>query len=47
MVYTFCTNIFIKNTNLWHGQRRAGRLDTNIGSILYKNFILVSRRSFI
>jgi len=26
MIYTFCTNIFIKNTNLWFGQRRAGQL---------------------
>jgi len=26
MVYIFCTGIFIKNTNLWPGQRRAGRL---------------------
>jgi len=26
MVYTFCANIFIKNTNIWPGQRRAGQL---------------------
>lgn len=28
MVYTFCTYIFIKITNLWPGQRRVGRLLT-------------------
>jgi len=26
MVYTFCINILIKNTNLWPGQRRVGQL---------------------
>jgi len=29
MAYTFCTNIFIKNTNIWPGQRRAGQLVLN------------------
>jgi len=29
MAYTFCTNIFIKNINIWPGQRRAGQLVNN------------------
>jgi len=26
MAYQLCTDIFIKNTNLWPEQRRAGQL---------------------
>jgi len=26
MAYQFCTNILIKNANLWPGQRRVGQL---------------------
>lgn len=26
MAYTFCTNTFIKDTNLWPGQHRGGQL---------------------
>jgi len=37
MVYTFFTNIFIKNTNLWPEQRRAGHLVEYI--ILYIKII--------
>jgi len=38
-VYTFFTNTFIKNTNLWSGQRRMGWIVYNI--IEFKLYIII------
>jgi len=30
MVYTFCTNMLLKNTNLWDGKRLVRQLDQDL-----------------
>jgi len=46
MVHTFCTNIFIKNTNLCPGQRRARQLVVN--KFIYSDFkLLTSNENFV